>query len=62
VHGDIHTWLQDRPVPEAPNLTRIMVPGAEDTRAVVIEVDPAATDPWTFRLIGPTDRVRTNAC
>jgi hypothetical protein len=62
VHGDIHTWLQDRPVPEAPNLTRIMVPGAEDTRAVVIEVDPAAADPWTFRLIGPTDRVRTNAC
>jgi hypothetical protein len=62
IHGDIHTWLQDRPVPEAPNLTRIMVPGAEDTRAVVVEVDPDAADPWSFRLIGPDDRVRTNPC
>jgi len=62
VHGDIHTWLEDRPVPEAPNLTRIMVPGAADTRAVVVEVDPAAARPWAFRLIGPTDRVRTNPC
>jgi hypothetical protein len=62
VHGDIHTWLRDRPLPEAPNLTRIMVPGAEDTRAVVVEVDPDAAEPWSFRLIGPTDRVRTNAC
>jgi hypothetical protein len=62
VHGDIHTWLQDRPVAEAPNLTRILVPGAADTRAVVVEVDPAAADPWSFRLIGPDDRVRRNPC
>jgi len=62
VHGDIHTWLHDRPVPEAPNLTRIMVPGAEDTRAVVVEVDPEAAEPWSFRLVGPEDRVRRNAC
>lgn len=62
VHGDIHTWLQDRPVPEAPNLTRIMVPGAEDTRAVVIELDPAAAQPWSFRLVGAEDRARRNPC
>lgn len=62
IHGDIHTWLQDRPVPEAPNVTRIMVPGAADTRAVVVEVNPDAADPWAFRLIGPEDRVRSNAC
>ena len=27
LHGDSHAWLHDRPVPEAPNLTRVMVPG-----------------------------------
>ncbi|MBW6397902.1 hypothetical protein KPL78_08605 [Roseomonas sp. HJA6] len=62
IHGDIHAWLQDRPVPAAPNLTRIMVPGAEDVRAVVVTVDPEAAYPWAFRLIGPEDRVRRNPC
>jgi hypothetical protein len=62
IHGDIHTWLRDQPVPQAPNLTRIMVPGAADTRAVLVDVDPDAADPWSFRLVGPEDRVRTNPC
>lgn len=62
LHGDSHAWLHDRPVPEAPNLTRVMVPGDGDTRAVVVEVDPAAAAPFGFTLIGPADRVAVADC
>lgn len=62
IHGDTHAWLRDRPLPEAPNLTRIMVPGERDTRAVEVTVTPGAAEPWEFRLIGPEDRVRTATC
>jgi hypothetical protein len=62
INGDSHFWLQDRPLPEAPNLTRIMVPGDGDTRAAEVRVDPAAVEPWSFRLIGPDDRAAGPSC
>lgn len=62
IHGDSHTWLQDRPFATATNLTRIMVPGEQDVRAAVVTVDPEAVDPWSFRLVGAADRVRNDPC
>lgn len=62
IHGDSHFWLQDRPFPAAQNVTRIMVPGDRDTRAVRVAVDPAAADPWSFSLIGPDDRAARPVC
>lgn len=62
IHGDSHFWLHDRPVAAAPNLTRIMVPGDRDVRAVRVEVDPAAADPWRFSLIGEADRPARGGC
>jgi hypothetical protein len=62
IHGDSHFWLHDRPFAEAPNLTRIMVPGDRETRAVRIEVNAAAADPWSFSFIGADDRVMRPAC
>lgn len=62
IHGDSHFWLHDRPVAAAPNLTRIMVPGDRETRAVRVEVDPVAADPWSFTLIGPEDRLMPARC
>ncbi len=62
IHGDSHFWLQDRPMAEAPNLTRIMVPGDRETRAVRVAVDPAAADPWGFSFIGPEDRLMRPRC
>jgi hypothetical protein len=56
LHGDSHFYLEDRPVPEAPNLTRVMVPGAQDLRAVQVTVDPAASEPFRFALLGRADR------
>jgi hypothetical protein len=60
--GDAHVFLHDRPMAAAPNLTRIMVPGDRETRAVRIEVDPSAADPWGVSLIGPDDRLQTRGC
>ncbi len=62
LHGDSHFWLRDNPVPEAPNLTRAMVPGDGDTRAVMVTIDPAATDPYRFELIGLADRITPPGC
>jgi hypothetical protein len=62
IHGDSHFWLHDRPYPQAPNLTRIMVPGDRETRAVRVGVDPAAADPWSFGFIGPEDRLMQPRC
>lgn len=62
VHGDSHFWLQDRPFPAAPNVTRIMVPGDRETRAVRVEVDAAAAEPWRFGFIGPEDRLMQPRC
>jgi len=62
IHGDSHFWLQDKPFAGAPNLTRIMVPGDRETRAVRISVDPAAAEPFGFALIDPDDRVVPARC
>lgn len=62
VHGDSHFFLSDRPMPEAPNLQRLMVPGDQDVRAVVVRVDPAAAEPFGFDLIGAADRPARAGC
>lgn len=62
LHGDSHFYLFDRPVPEAPNLRRLMVPGERDTRAVLIRVDPDAAEPFAPSLIGPADRIAAPRC
>lgn len=57
LHGDSHFFLEDRPAPDAPNLTRVLVPGARDVRAVQVTVDPAsAAGPFQLALLG--DAVR----
>lgn len=62
LHGDSHFWLQDRPVPQAPNLLRVMVPGDQDIRAVLVRVDPAAAEPFAFELIGSADLPARGGC
>jgi hypothetical protein len=62
IHGDSHFWLHDRPYPQAQNLTRIMVPGDRETRAVRVAVDPGAAEPFGFSFIGPEDRLAQPRC
>ncbi len=62
VHGDSHFYLLDKPVPDVPNLTRLMVPGAQDIRAVLVTADPAAPEPFRFALIGQADRPARAGC
>ena len=62
LNGDSHFFLQDRPIAAAPNLRRVMVPGAADIRAVRVDVDTEAPDPWRFGLIGPDDRAAGPSC
>ena len=62
LHGDGHFWLRDNPMPEAPNLTRVMVPGDGDTRAVVVTIDSAASEPYRFEVVGPADRIAAPGC
>jgi hypothetical protein len=52
LNGDNHFLVRDQPLTEAPNLTRIMVPGAADVQAVVVTFDPGGTDPFRAELIG----------
>jgi len=62
LHGDSHFFLQDRPIEAAPNLRRVMVPGDQDTRAVLVTVDPAAADPFAVALLGEADRPARGGC
>jgi hypothetical protein len=62
LQGDSHSWWRDRPEPDLPNLTRIVVPGDGDTRAVLVAVDPEAAEPFRFHLIGPADRPAPPPC
>ena len=62
LHGDSHFFLEDRPVPDAPNLVRVMVPGARDVRAVRVTLDPAAAEPFRFALLGEADRAAGPRC
>ena len=52
LNGDKHVFVRDQPLPEAPNLTRIMVPGDRDAQAVVLTFDPGGAEPLRFDLIG----------
>ena len=52
LNGDKHVFVRDQPLPEAPNLTRIMVPGDRDAQAVVLTFDPGGAEPLQFDLIG----------
>ncbi|HYR27361.1 MAG TPA: hypothetical protein VEU30_02785 [Thermoanaerobaculia bacterium] len=45
-HGDTHTYTADRPLPGAPNLTRLQVPGSPDVGWVRVVVQPDTT--WSF--------------
>ena len=63
LHGDSHFPLEDRPVPDAPNLLRVMVPGEHDVRAVLVDVDPASpAEPFRTTLIGRADRPARPGC
>ncbi len=62
LHGDSHFWLRDHPAPGVPNLTRVMVPGDGDTRAVVVTLEPEAAEPYRFELIGLADRIALPGC
>jgi hypothetical protein len=62
IHGDSHFWIEDRPYETAPNVTRIMVPGDRETRAVRVQVDPNASQPFAFSRIGSDDRLMQPRC
>ncbi len=48
VHGDEHEYKVDHPVPKAPNLTRMEVPGSPDVGWVRVTVQPGAAAPFSF--------------
>jgi hypothetical protein len=67
LHGDSHFFLADYPVRDAENrvlgnVLRVMVPGAQDIRAVRIEVDPAAAEPFAVAPFGIVDQPRGPSC
>ena len=62
LNGDSHFFLEDHPIPEAPKLHRMMVPGEQDVRAVRVSVDTEAADPFSFLLIGIPDQVAPPSC
>lgn len=48
VHGDEHEYVVDRPLPGAPNLTRLEVPGSPDVGWVRVTVRPDSPSPFSF--------------
>ncbi|MBR0653540.1 hypothetical protein [Plastoroseomonas arctica] len=67
LHGDSHFFLADYPLRDGSNrvlgnVLRVMVPGAEDIRAVRIEVDPTAAEPFAIAPLGIADRPRGPTC
>jgi hypothetical protein len=52
INGDSHLFLHEEPLEGAPNLTRLMVPGETDVRAVLVTLDPVTEKPYRFELIG----------
>ena len=55
IHGDTHLFRFDQPFSlnrsAIPNLTRLIVPGANDVRAVRVGVEPGSAQPWSVRLL-----------
>jgi hypothetical protein len=62
IHGDSHVFMHDRPIAAAPNLVRLIVPGARETRAVRVTVELDHPETFNFSLIGPDERVMTDRC
>lgn len=52
LNGDGHYFLDERPERAAPNLRRVMVPGDQDIRAVLVTHEAGAAEPFRFSLIG----------
>jgi hypothetical protein len=52
LNGDTHIFVRDNPLQDTPNLTRVMVPGEGDVRAVQVTLDPEAAEPLTLLLLG----------
>ncbi len=52
MNGDSHVFVRDQPLPEVPNLTRVMVPGESDTQAVAFMFDPGGVEPLRLEVIG----------
>lgn len=48
IHGDDHEYTIDHPQPDAPNLTRLEVPGSPDVGWVRVIVTHSATQPFAF--------------
>ncbi len=57
VHGDSHLTKIDHPFKVerkvVGNITRLIVPGDADMRAVQVQVNPMASQPFGFEFIGP---------
>jgi hypothetical protein len=55
IHGDSHLFRFDQPFSlnrsPIPNLSRLIVPGANDVRAVRVGVEPGSAQPWSVRLL-----------
>jgi uroporphyrinogen III methyltransferase/synthase len=55
IHGDTHLFRFDQPFSlnrsPIPNLSRLIVPGANDMRAVRVGVEPGSAQPWSVRLL-----------
>lgn len=55
IHGDSHQFRIDQPFQfdkkRIPNLTRMIVPGESDVRAVEVTVDTRAAQPFAMRLV-----------
>ena len=62
LQGDSHFFVHRRGQSGIPNLSRVMVPGARDVRAVRVQVDTDAPDPWRFSPIGTDDRPGRTRC
>jgi hypothetical protein len=55
LQGDTHRYLVDRPLPEAPNVTRLVVEGEDTAREWLrLTVDPRSADVfgWERRMVG----------
>lgn len=48
VHGDDHKYIVDSPVREAPNVTRLQVPGSPNVGWVRVTATPGAAQPFSF--------------
>ena len=60
--GDNHYYLDDRPERGVSNFRRIMVPGEQDVRAVLITHEPGAAEPFRASLIGGAAEAPRRVC